>query len=246
MGTVYKKTFTKPLPTGAEIVLRKGQRLARWKDSKGRTRTAPLTTGKGGAERIIIESPIYIAKWRDGDRIVRVQSTGCRDETAARGVLADLERRAELVKAKVLTSAEDRIAKHQATPLPQHFEAFEQHLQSKGRTVKYRGEAHRRLLRLAADCSFAFLADLSRERLERWLAARAGDGMAAQTRNDYLTVIGSFCNWCVASGRLIHNPFTGTARSNVKTDRRHLRRAMAEEELVRLLDVAWERPCSMR
>jgi hypothetical protein len=43
MGTVYKETFSKPLPAGARIILRKGRRLAEWKDAKGKTRTAPLT-----------------------------------------------------------------------------------------------------------------------------------------------------------------------------------------------------------
>jgi len=45
MGTVYKETFTKPLPAGAstKIIVRKGKRLARWQDAKGKTRTAPLT-----------------------------------------------------------------------------------------------------------------------------------------------------------------------------------------------------------
>ena len=43
MGTVYRETFTKPLPAGAKIIIRKGQRLAQWQDAKGKTRTAPLT-----------------------------------------------------------------------------------------------------------------------------------------------------------------------------------------------------------
>jgi hypothetical protein len=50
MGTVYRKTATKPLPEGAETFTRKGNRLARWKDAKGKTRTAPLTTGKDGTD----------------------------------------------------------------------------------------------------------------------------------------------------------------------------------------------------
>jgi hypothetical protein len=32
MGSVFKKTYTKPLPAGAELFSRKGQRFARWKD----------------------------------------------------------------------------------------------------------------------------------------------------------------------------------------------------------------------
>ena len=95
MGTVYKETFTKPLPAGAKIIVRKGQRLAEWKDAKGKTRTAPLTAA---GDRITVEAGTYTAKYRDGSGIVRKVSTGCRDESAARSVLADLERRAELVK----------------------------------------------------------------------------------------------------------------------------------------------------
>ena len=99
MGTVYKKTFTKPLPAGAKIIVRKGQRLAEWKDAKGKTRTAPLTAA---GDRIAVEAGTYTAKYRDGSGIVREVATGCRDESAARSILGKLERRAELVKGEVL------------------------------------------------------------------------------------------------------------------------------------------------
>lgn len=95
MGTVSRKAFTKPLPAEAEIILRKGERLARWKDRKGKTKTAPLTTGKDGTERLLLESPCFVAKYREGAGIVHVVPTGCRDETAARQRLADLERQAD-------------------------------------------------------------------------------------------------------------------------------------------------------
>ncbi|MCH7885841.1 MAG: hypothetical protein IIC01_11410 [Planctomycetes bacterium] len=36
-GTVYKKTYTKPLPPDAEAFTRKGERFARWKDAKGKS-----------------------------------------------------------------------------------------------------------------------------------------------------------------------------------------------------------------
>jgi hypothetical protein len=48
MGTVFKKTATKPLPAGAKIIVRKGERLAEWIDAKDKRRTAPVTTGKDG------------------------------------------------------------------------------------------------------------------------------------------------------------------------------------------------------
>jgi len=70
VGTVFKKQVTRPLPTGAELFTRKGERFARWKDKHGRTRTAPVTVGKDGADRILTESPYYVAKYRDGAGIV--------------------------------------------------------------------------------------------------------------------------------------------------------------------------------
>ena len=139
---------------------RKGQRIARWKDRRGKTRTAPVTTGEDGSCRIVLESPFFVAKYRDAGGIVREESTGCRDEQAARRVLADLERKAELVKAGVMTTAEATIAKHQGTALNEHFAAFDEHLQAKNVTKSYREELGCYLRRLAAECSFGTLADL--------------------------------------------------------------------------------------
>ena len=133
MGSVFRKSFTKSLPAGAETFLRKGQRLARWKDRRGKTRTALLTEGQDGSERITIESPFFVAKYRDGSGIVREVATGCRDEQAARSVLADLERRAELVKAGVMTPKEDQIADHQAIALAEHVDAFRKLADFQGR-----------------------------------------------------------------------------------------------------------------
>src|SRR4051812_31695487 len=99
MGSVFKKTVTKAIPVGAETFIREGQRYARWKDAAGKTRKARITVGRDGTLRITIESSRYYAKYRDGDRIVRTVPTGCKDETAARAVLAELEREAELIKA---------------------------------------------------------------------------------------------------------------------------------------------------
>ena len=92
MGTVYRETYTRSLPADAGIITRKGDRLARWTDRNGKKRTAPVTTGRDGSLRLLISSRTFTAKYRDGDGIVRKESTGCRDETAARQVLAEMER----------------------------------------------------------------------------------------------------------------------------------------------------------
>jgi hypothetical protein len=112
-------------------------------------------------------------------KFCRVKPTGCRDETAARQVLAGLERRAELVRSNVITSVESDIGTHQATPLARHFDAFEEHHQAKGVTRIHREDTGRYLRRFAADRTFGTLGDLRREALERWLVFRIAEGMSA-------------------------------------------------------------------
>jgi integrase len=242
MGTVFRKTFTKPIPKGAEIIERKGQRFARWRDRKGKLRTELVTVGKDGTDRLLIETGPFYAKYRDGQGTVREVATGCRDETAARKKLSDLEREAELVKVGILTPAEQQQAGHSGKPLTEHLAAFDEHLQAKGVTEVHREDTGRYLRRLGTDCSFATLADLRRDGLERWLSTQAREGMSARTRNAYRNALVTFCNWCIATNRLATNPFAAVPKANERADRRRQRRAMAEEELVRLLGVARERP----
>ena len=238
MGTVYKKTATKPIPNGAELFTKNGKRFARWKPSTGKARTAPVTTGNDGTDRIVVTVGTYIAKFRDGSGYVCEVSTGCRDEDAARSVLGKLERRAELVKSEVLSKGESAMADHQTTPVADHFAAYLNHVQAKGATVEHIADLRRKAERLFADCVLGTLRDIDAEALEAWLNARQTEGMAARTRNTYLQAVRGFCKWCVHSERLASNPLVRIVKADEKSDRRRQRRSMTEAELVQLLQVA--------
>lgn len=242
MGAVFRKQYTKPLPTGAETFTRKGERLVRWKDAKGKPRTAPLTTGNDGSDRISVKAATYTAKYRDGSGIVREKATGCREKDAALRVLADLERRAELVKAEVITAAEDAMSDHQGTPLGEHVADFIAHQIAKEVSPVRVANTRSQLHRVMEDCAFRRYADLSAGALERWLLARAAEGMSAGPRNQYRSAWVSFANWSVRTERLSRNPFVSVPKADEKVDRRRHRRALTEDELARLLDVARRRP----
>ena len=242
MGTVYKKTATKPLPAGAKIIVRKWQRFAEWKPAKGKARTSPVTVGKDGTDRIVITARTYTAKFRDGSRHVQEIATGCRDEAAARSVLGDLERRAEKVKGGILTPAEADAIDHQQTRLAEHIAAYSTKLEAEGTSPAHRANVRRALDRLAADCRFNRLADLSREPLEKWLVSQEKAGMGPRTRNTYRAAAVAFCNWCIETGRLIVNPFAKVPKADEAIDPRRQRRSLTEDELRRLLDVARRRP----
>src|SRR5271166_3525036 len=172
MGSLFKKTVTRPLPPGAEIITRQGERLARWRDGKGKMRTAPVTTGQNGADRIRDESGTYVGRYRDGNGLVVEVSTGCRDKTAAQSVLADLERQAERVRAGLLTPAEARSAEHLSKPVAEHVDAYIESMRARGVVKMHRGNVHSQLMRVIEDCGFARISELNREALERWLNAR--------------------------------------------------------------------------
>ena len=154
----------------------------------------------------------------------------------------DLERRAELVKSGVMSHAEDSIADQQAVPLDDHFGAYLHHLQAKGAGKTHRDNTGRNLRRVAGECGWKSLRDMTRPPLERWLAQRMEAGMSARSRNAHLASLVSFANWCTDNGRLTLNPLTRIAKANEKADPRRQRRAMTEAELNRLILVARWRP----
>ncbi len=242
MGTVYRETYTKPLPAGAELFTKSGERFARWKPAKGKTRTAPVTEGQDGTGRIVVTAGTYVAKFRDGDGLICKVSTGCRDEDAARSVLGKLERRAELVKSEVLSKGESAMADHQATPIADHFAAYLNHVRAKGATADHVADLKRKAKRLFAGCGIGTLRDIDAEMLESWLTERQAEGMAARTRNTYLQAVRGFCKWCIQTERLALNPLARITKADEKSDRRRQRRSMTEAELVKLLQVARMRP----
>src|SRR3954462_5795335 len=137
MGSVFKKTVTRPLPSGVEVIVRKGEKLARWRNGKGKLRTAQLTTGRDGTERIRDESNTYFARFRDGNSIVVEVPTGCRDETAARQVLAEMEGRSGRVRAGLITPAIARTVGHLTRPIAVPVEAYIASLGASDVTAKH-------------------------------------------------------------------------------------------------------------
>ncbi len=242
MGTVYKKKYTQPLPKGAEIIEVDGVRIAHWRLRNGEQRSAEVIDGRDGSVRARGESEYYMARYRNGENRIVENSTGCRDKVAAQSFLAKVQRRAELVKAGVLTDAEASMADHAAVSLSKHLDAYEKHLQAKNGEKRRISMVRRRLERLFEDCRFTKLNKMAAGPVEDWLVEQAEKGMSAATRNGYRESLVCFGNWCRRIHRLTSNPFQDLPRANQNADRRHQRRALTEVELLRLLKVARFRP----
>jgi hypothetical protein len=224
VGSLRRKTFTKPLPEGAETIRRKGELLTRWKDAKGKTRTAP------------------IAKYRDGDDKVVEVPTNCTDRQAAEQVLRDLEKQAERVRCGVGTTAEQKAISRQESTVAEHLEAYRRDMVANDRDERYIANTIGQLTRLCADCGFRLMPELKPEAVVGWLERARERGLSARTRNSYRVDLVTFAKWCVENDRLPQNPFTKLPTADQRADVRRQRRALTEDELMRLLDAARRRP----
>lgn len=126
-------------------------------------------------------------------------------------------------------------------PLIKHLEEWKAVLLAKGNTP-YHAERYfvdtQRILKLAKS---TFHADLSPSRVQLALETlRAGDeektGLSLQTLNHALRAIKSFSNWMVSDRRATEDPLAFMKGFNVRTDRRHDRRALSDDEVTQLLN----------
>jgi integrase len=241
MGHVYKPTATKPIPRGATIRQRRGGQVAEWTDRHGRKRSAPVTaTAKGN--RISIESRVYVARYRDADGFVRIVSTKCRDEQAARSVLLEWEKRVQRRRSGVLTAADDVAAQHLGRSIEEHLGEYLVALKAKGDAPRTLRDVERLGKALFREAGVRVLRDLTREAIERWIVGSTNAKRGARTRNTYFEVGVAFANWCVATGRLLSNPLAAIPAADEKADRKRQPRALTLDEVERLLDAAQRRP----
>ena len=201
-----------------------------------------MTTSKDGADRIRDESSTYFARYRDGNNHVVEVATGCRDESAARQVLADLERKAERVRAGLLSPAEARTTEHLTKPIAEHIEAFLGSLEAKGEPWSCPGKPSATFQHSPGLC----VPHAGRARPWDVRAVLEPATTSGSVGTDSQRGPGNHRHVlqlvAVEMGRLTANPFKSVPKADQKADRRRQRRAMTAEELVRLLDVARRRP----
>jgi integrase len=265
MGSVFKAKVTRPLPLGATIVMRGGKQVAEWRDASGRLKRAPTTGAKAKRPGIIKEAATFTAKFRDGQGVLRKVATGCRTREAAKQVLADLEGRAERVRAGVLTANEAAVAEHLGVPIEEHIRDYLDVLSKrKGKGAHVRTSrthvlnVRRGLVEITTSCGFRTLRDLDRAKVLEWAAeasrqtevvVRQANGAVRKRRppgprtiNSKLIALIAFGNWLVEAGRLLTNPFDRLQKLDESDDVRRRRRALTESEFGRLLTVARLRP----
>ena len=236
-----------------------------YKDRKGRTcKTArwyiELVDHQGTRRRIpgLTDRKATEATGRNVERLVRFKVSGETLDPALTKWVETLNAKLRLNLARIGLLDTSRVAA--LRPLTEHLDGapdapgFRQHLVAKANTTGHIEKSCSRVRKILDGCGFTFWSELSASKTLSYLdglrADKADDkskadgngnpkvkrGISAATFNHYLVAFKSFCKWIVKDGRASESPVVHLDGLNVKTDRRHDRRALDVEEIRWLLD----------
>ena len=232
-GYVFRERRRRPIPAGAEIIRRRGGKVARW-ESNGRTYTADVD-----GESVIIEGHVYYARWRGANGLMYTASTGCRDKDMAEQWLSRKVDEAERVISGVITQREANTADKSQKLIDDVLEIWGDDLKAKGRTAQHIRECKHIVENTAKACGWKKLRDMERNAFEGYLKSRReADDISARTYNKTIALMHSFGRWCQRRGMVMVNPFTGLERLNQKMDRRYQRRTLTTAEVSAIITAA--------
>jgi len=237
MAFIFREKRRRPIPEGAEILRRKGGKVAKWTTSHGRTLTAVVD-----GESIIIEGHVYYARWRDAGGIVRTESTGCRGAEAAEQWLSRKVSEVERIQSGVVSQAEADTAAKSAGLIDDTLAAFTNDMKSRRRVPEHIKATKSFIKRCADDCGWRRLADMDGIQAGAWLRGQLDAGKSARTYNRGLVALSSFGRWCVKQRLILSNPFNTLSRMNEKADRRYERRPLTTPEVTAIIEAARIRP----
>ena len=233
MATVYKRTRTKPIPAGAEIVTQRGKRLAVWTDGKtGRKRKAPLNED---SDKILLEAGHYLIQYYDHNSARIEVNSKTPDKDAAEQLAARLETEAMLRKRGFIDTNQERYATERRRPLIEHLADFRAVLLANGNTEKHVNEKVAQVQELIRRCNAEEIKDLTASTVQQEVKSILDLGRSLRTCNSYLQCVKSFTRWMYRDKRTSDDPLVVLQLFNAETDPRHMRRELTEEELTYLL-----------
>jgi integrase len=249
MASVFKRRKIGPIPAGATILKRSKGSVATWTDGRGCRRTAPLTAD---GLQIIIESRNYTVSFVDADGKERRRSSECRDYDGALQLARELETSEMHRRRGVVDVHKERASEAARRPIAEHAAAHVEHLRAAGNTSKHVGTVERHLRAIFAAAGIKRLPELTSTAVLAAMTAirkpSPAEGEKKQkqpaslaTCNGHLRSVKGFSRWLWKQRLAPEDALLDLALFNAATDRRHVRREMALEEVRWLLDATERR-----
>ncbi len=230
---IRRMAYSENRPDGTKASKKSAKWYAVFVDFRGALRRLPLFEDRRASEAL--------AKIVD-----RINSTRSSNDTLP----PDLARAVDEMPAAMLA----RLAKWDiikaeraatAKPLADHIEDWRKALLARGNTPAYADLSANRAKRVLG--GIGTVSEISPSKVQTFLAALREDrkddagkvrrGIGAASFNYYLRDCRAFFRWMLRDGRAFENPLAHLQGVNARSDKRHERRALANDELRRLLDV---------
>ena len=183
----------------------------------------------------------WIASWHDHDGRRRDQSTRTTDRAAAERILAKKVADAALRREGVIDANTDRYAAEGRRPIGEHVAEFIADCRERGQADRYVQQKEAKLGQLVASSGASRLTDLTADRIDGFLVGLREDGLSARSVNHARAIVASFMTWCVRRRQLLASPMVAVGKQRERPADRRSRRALTDEEIQRLLEVAEDR-----
>ncbi|MDE2103285.1 MAG: site-specific integrase [Patescibacteria group bacterium] len=132
----------------------------------------------------------------------------------------------------------DRFAPAKKRPLTDHLSDYLAYLSGLGRNHVYIMTTGQRLTKLFDACAWDRISKICPDDFYKWRASQVK--MSSTTKNAYLSLIKTFCQWLVNNKRMATNPLAGSARVENRGKLTRVRRALDDQEIRSLLSVSGE------
>jgi site-specific recombinase XerD len=167
---------------------------------------------------------------------------GCKDRAATEAFARKLEADAMLRREGVIDMRAERLARSEALPLEDHLADFENAMLARGVTSKHLAATRGCIRMIVGACCFQRPVDLDPARVSAYVVDLRHQGAGARTINGRLTAFKAFTRWLFRTERMRTDPMMQVAKLNARTDRRRVRRALADDEILRLFQAAARGP----
>jgi integrase len=183
----------------------------------------------------------WIVHYFDAEGRRRERSTRTTDKRVADRIASQLTAGVALRREGIIDPRMDRYSAENMKPVQRHVADYIRHLEHGRRSPLTIRDARAHLDWIVATAGVTRLSDLTLDAVERALATLQARGLSARSVNHRGGSVRAFLAWCVKSGRTEANALRFLPHQVEATDRRRERRALSDEELARLFEVAGER-----
>jgi integrase len=228
MGHVYRPTYTREIPPGAEPV--RGKPAVRWKGRGGVWVYGTPCRGKPG--RVLVESSKWRISYTDHEGVSR-DVPGYTDRAATDAKLAELVKTSARISAGLLPP-EASSPRHD---LPELLDRWKAHLAAEG-TAENAARQRRRAERVCKGVMAARPADLTPAKVRAWIATerKRNARFGGTTAGHHVGAVKAFTRWlCVSAKAEAVDHLSGLVRETGASDPRYVRRVLPVDVFCRLI-----------